>query len=164
MLAHTNAIIPANGLLYHVGDFGEYSMVRNITARVVLVCGNYEWNDINTKFDRDFEKFRRHLLDLGFHDVYAQGTEMAYRQGDSRESLWLDHYPTNSRSDMFNLFGHVHALRMVTENGLNVGVDCHHFRPISLETVNFFRNGIENVFDEDVFGEHHAKKSISNSY
>lgn len=164
MIMDCNSIVPEGELLYHVGDFGDYGVVKLINAKVILICGNYEWNDINKNFGGDFEAFRTHLLELGFHNVHPQGVELVYRQKGEHKTMWLDHYPSRSRNDMFNLFGHVHALRMVTENGLNVGVDCHHFRPVSLEDVDFFRKGIENVFDEDVFGAHHAKKSISLSY
>ena len=39
----------------------------------------------------------------------------------------------------------------VKENGLNVGVDCHKFSPIDVETVLFYRNAICNHYDENVF-------------
>ena len=42
---------------------------------------------------------------------------------------------------------------MVKKNGLNVGVDCHNFRPINTDTVMFYRNAIEAHYDENVFME-----------
>ena len=50
--------------------------------------------------------------------------------------------------------GHVHKLCMVKANGLNVGSDCHHFKPISSKDVEFYRNAIENFYDENVFSDH----------
>jgi hypothetical protein len=42
---------------------------------------------------------------------------------------------------------------MVKRNGLNVGVDCHNFCPIPIETVLFYRDAILNAYDENVFLE-----------
>ena len=42
---------------------------------------------------------------------------------------------------------------MVKRNGLNVGVDCHNFRPIDVETIEFYRTAIEKFYDENVFSE-----------
>ena len=51
------------------------------------------------------------------------------------------------------MFGHIHKLQMVKKNGLNVGVDCHNFKPISLEEVLWYKNAIENHYDINVFCE-----------
>ncbi|HNA90554.1 MAG TPA: hypothetical protein PK989_14665, partial [Anaerolineales bacterium] len=53
----------------------------------------------------------------------------------------------------FFLFGHVHQLQMVKRNGLNVGTDCHFFRPIDLQVVLFYRNAIYLHYDDNVFME-----------
>ena len=50
-----------------------------------------------------------------------------------------------------NLFGHVHKLCMVKPFGLNVGMDCHNFYPIDMETVLFYHNAILRYYDNDVF-------------
>lgn len=40
---------------------------------------------------------------------------------------------------------------MIKPYGLNVGVDCHNFTPIDLDTVSFYLNGILNFYDNEVF-------------
>ena len=42
---------------------------------------------------------------------------------------------------------------MVKKRGLNVGVDCHNFTPIDLDTVLFYHNAIQRYYDKDVFCE-----------
>lgn len=55
-------------------------------------------------------------------------------------------------SRKFLLFGHIHGLQKIKMFGLNVGVDCNNFEPISLEDVQFFRNAIEKgYYDQDVW-------------
>jgi hypothetical protein len=40
---------------------------------------------------------------------------------------------------------------MVKRNGLNVGVDCHNFYPVSVETIVFYTVAIKKHYDENVF-------------
>ena len=66
----------------------------------------------------------------------------------------LCHEPMNGLDywgEWFWLFGHIHRLQIVKENGINVGCDCYRWRPVSLDEIRFLRNGIENHFDENVF-------------
>lgn len=129
--------------VYHVGDFGDYAAVKEIKHPIVLICGNYEYDDINRSFGSDFERFKSHLISLGFKDVVRE----TLTDGD----MFLNHFPSMQDQTKFNLFGHVHQLRMVTPYGLNVGVDCHYYKPATMETVKYYRNGVENIFDKEVF-------------
>ena len=68
------------------------------------------------------------------------------------KSFRLIHAPENIKyNDEFYLFGHIHKLQMVKKFGLNVGVDCHDFRPINEEIILFYRNAIEKHYDRNVF-------------
>lgn len=144
MLDRCNEIATEKDTLYHVGDFGSYEMVQHICAPVILICGNYEINYMHKQFASDFDAFRAHLMRLGFVDVVRDSLEV--------DGMYLNHYPTKRRVDQFSLFGHIHGLQMVKRNALNVGVDCHHYAPVDAERLQFFRNAIENHYDEDVFG------------
>lgn len=143
MILKTNAMCRVIDTLYHVGDFGDYRMVTRLVPQVVLICGNYEHDDINKHYGGDFEKFRYRLMDLGFKDVVLNSLIV--------NDMWLNHFPNRRVETRFNLFGHIHRLQMVKRNGLNVGVDCHDYCPIDMETVNFYRNFIENICDDEVF-------------
>ena len=58
----------------------------------------------------------------------------------------------DSQSDVKNLFGHIHGRQLVKRYGLDVGVDGHHFYPISLaEDVPFFMTAIDKFYDDNVF-------------
>ena len=63
----------------------------------------------------------------------------------------MTHKPEDCNKDRFNLFGHIHGLQKVKRYGLNVGVDCHYFKPINLEEVLWWKNAIENYYDNNVF-------------
>lgn len=143
MILRTNAQCRFDDTMYHVGDFGNYRVVSRLVPKVILICGNYEYDDINKHHSGDFTEFRRRLLRLGFKDVILNNMVV--------NDMWLNHFPNQRVESRFNLFGHIHRLQMVKRNGLNVGVDCHDYCPIDMHTVNFYRNFIESVCDDEVF-------------
>lgn len=77
-------------------------------------------------------------------DIYKfnyQGTEFL-----------LAHEPVKLREKTeFGLFGHIHSRQPVKKYGLDVGVDAHYFTPIDVETVLWYKNAIENFYDNNVF-------------
>lgn len=60
------------------------------------------------------------------------------------------HKPTDKKDNIFNLFGHIHGRQMVKEFGLDVGVDAHNYKSISID-VYFYKTAIEKHYDRDVF-------------
>ena len=52
---------------------------------------------------------------------------------------------------IMNLFGHIHEKAKVKRFGLNVGIDCNHYYPVSCEDVAFYLNAIIHHYDNNVF-------------
>ena len=50
-----------------------------------------------------------------------------------------------------NLFGHIHEKRKIAPFGLNVGVDCNNFQPVSCKDVEFYINAILHHYDDEVY-------------
>ena len=141
MIENWNSIISDGDAVYHLGDFGNYKVKEKLSGKIHLILGNYERHDINKgviTLDYLFELF-----------------EGVYQQIDiakiNNHYYQMVHEPSHGESGRFKLFGHIHKLQMVKRNALNVGVDCHNFRPINIEEVEFYRNAIENHYDEEVF-------------
>lgn len=57
---------------------------------------------------------------------------------------------TNGKYIM-NLFGHIHEKAKIKPYGLNVGVDCHHYYPFSVEEIEFYLMAIIEHYDQNVF-------------
>ena len=76
-----------------------------------------------------------------------------YQSKGTRLKIKLIHEPEKGiiDNDLFFLYGHIHRLQTVKRNGVNVGVDCHHFFPINLDDVYFQINGVLNHYDKNVF-------------
>jgi calcineurin-like phosphoesterase family protein len=141
MIENWNSVVSDGDIVYHLGDFGDYKVKEKLNGNIYLVLGNYERLDLNKEvITLDY------LFDL-FEGVYKQ-IDIA---NINNQKYQMVHEPSNGASCKFKLFGHIHKLQMVKRNALNVGVDCHNFTPINTETVEFYRNAIENHYDDEVF-------------
>jgi calcineurin-like phosphoesterase family protein len=77
------------------------------------------------------------------------------------EIVYINHFPTNARSNSFNITGHIHGTWKVQRNMVNVGVDAWHFVPVSEDLIKFQMNGIRVHYDQNVYaGE--LKANIEN--
>lgn len=132
--------------IFHLGDFGNYNLVSKLDGNITLILGNYEIEDMK-KLNMTFEQFKKYLLNLGFYAVIENF--LFYEHQDL--AIKLVHRPEDSDKNAFNLFGHVHKLCMIKKYGLNVGIDCHNFKPLSIEQVMWYKNAIDNHYDNNVF-------------
>lgn len=145
IIKNINERMTEDDILYHVGDFGSYGLVNRLNPKVVLICGNYEDNDIRDYFDGDFDNFKTQLVFLGFSDVIPSELEL------EDLDVSLIHHPSQRNYNKFTLFGHIHRAQMVKKNALNVGVDVHNYSPVSEEELSFWREAITKHYDNDVF-------------
>lgn len=144
MVKNWNSVVKSDDIVFHVGDFGNYEVSHQLNGHIHLLLGNYERMDIEkgiVKLDDLKERFNFESVDDDKRVSLMFNNQM----------LQLVHEPTHRSPSFFTLFGHIHKLQMVKRNALNVGVDCHQFTPIDLETVLFYKNAIQNHYDEDVF-------------
>lgn len=144
LIENWNRVVGKNDLVWHLGDFGNYEVSNVLNGKINLLYGNYERKDIaDNKIT--LSQLRN---DYNFSSVLTKNM-FDCRLGDLEISIV--HEPSHMNSNNFNLFGHIHKLQMVKRDGLNVGVDCHNYTPIDNETVLFYKNAIENFYDEEVF-------------
>lgn len=146
MVKKWNSVVGKDDIVYHLGDFGDYEFAKLLNGEIHLLFGNYD-----SKYFEDYKGSRDYLLSHYGFKSFSIALEKVELFNDKLYSLV--HEPNNANPHRFKLFGHIHGLQMVKRNGLNVGVDCHNFYPIDLETVEFYRNAIENHYDEEVFSD-----------
>lgn len=157
MINNWNEKVNDNSQVFHLGDFGNYENIKHLKGQVTLMLGNYELQDIKDNWHGDVDKFRAHLISLGFRDVVEEGKTITVKELE--EPIYLAHQPIHCKKEIFNLFGHIHKLSMVKEFGLNIGVDGHNFKPLDVNEVAFYKTAIENFYDIDVFS---TKNDIEN--
>lgn len=142
LVSNWNSLVYAQDNVYHLGDFGEPKYIKYLSGKdISLLVGNYDNDDfINTLKLYDSEDRVKIIKEKRYH---------------YNTNLVLIHEPENKYEHdgfiSFYLYGHVHQLSKVKRNGLNVGVDCHNFKPIDMTTVEFYKNAINNFYDNNVF-------------
>jgi calcineurin-like phosphoesterase family protein len=141
IVRHWNERVNHNDVVYHLGDFGATAFLSLLNAgEIRVIAGNYDDASTLKKLQAD-RRVR----------IIENNTVVQLRDYD----FHLIHEPDKANNpENFYLFGHIHKLQMVKRNGLNVGVDCHDFSPVDVETILFWQNAINNHFDHNVFMPH----------
>ena len=153
IIENWNKTVGKNDLVFHLGDFGDYKRVKELNGKIYLIFGNYERKDLKDNFNNDSNEFMSYLFDLGFTDVckYELFSYMI-----NNNMFYMSHEPSSlpkiyNKDTDIHLFGHIHEKQMIKRFGLNVGVDCHNFKPVDIDTVLFYDNALKNFYDEEVF-------------
>lgn len=137
IIANWNNFVSREDTVYHLGDLGSFDRLSRLNGKLFFLPGNYDDIDLIKAIAARGEIVEPNIV------ITVDG-----------HTFQLVHKPDEALpSQHFFLFGHIHKLQMVKRNGLNVGVDCHNFAPVSLETVLFYQNAIQTNYDENVFME-----------
>ena len=139
LISNWNSLINQNDIVFHLGDFGEPKILKFLTGKTIyIIAGNYESDEIKKELLKDKRVVLKDNYIINFKNI----------------KLGLIHEPKEISKEVdFYLFGHIHNLGKVKRNGLNVGTDCHNFKPIGLDVVEFYLDAINNFYDENVFKE-----------
>ncbi|MGD9901051.1 MAG: metallophosphoesterase family protein [Spirochaetales bacterium] len=150
IIKNWNKVAKNDDTIYHLGDFGNYDIVKKLRGKIILISGNYEVKDASNF--ASFSDFRAHLISKGFFDVIDEkGTDISLPELDAN-MIHLTHKPLDCNVNLFNLFGHVHILSAVKEFGINVGIDCFHYRLADIRELKVYKHAIESgTFDENVY-------------
>lgn len=143
LVENHNALVGPEDEVIVVGDVcnkntPEYlHCVERFNGQKTLIRGNHD----RPISDKEFAEYFYRILPEG------EGVEL-----DIEGILcYITHYPTRGMMDRFNLVGHIHSAWKYQLNMLNVGVDVHHFRPVSLNSIPFHFKAICEYYDDDVW-------------
>lgn len=145
LVENWNIYVSERDAVYYLGDFGDPEIISRLNcSQFWLIAGNYDTPEVLEELRKD-PRVRVILPDKPPLTVIPPD-DVGLPQ------LKLIHEPEKADDpDAFYLFGHIHKLQMVKQNGLNVGVDCHHFHPIGYKTVKFYYDAITQHYDHNVF-------------
>ena len=141
MIARLNDCVGEGDVLYHLGDFSFGNSRGKIEDyRSSIRCKNI----VLLKGNHDPQKKSGWFVDLFtvVHDMFT----VKVRVGGTSQKIVLCHYPLASWDGSFHgswhLHGHCHGMK--SDEGLfrvDVGVDCHRFRPLSLSEIAVLMEG-----------------------
>lgn len=148
MIKRWNDVVSDGDTVYHLGDFGDYDFLKYLNGNIIILEGNYERDGISKPTPKQKELISDYITGLCEYDFVNE--------------MLMVHEPSHIGDYTgFYLFGHIHEKQKVKNDmckmqdlktyGLNVGVDCHNFTPVDIETINFYRNAINSVYDEECF-------------
>ena len=143
LIENHNRLVSPDDVVLCVGDVTSIDavdhlhLVERLNGQKILVRGNHD------------ERHSELELLKYFHHVVGNGDGLTFEYKDV--SLYATHYPTQGRSDRFNIVGHVHGAWRCQLNMLNVGVDNFGYSPCHIDRVPFFINAITNHYDRDVW-------------
>lgn len=149
MIRRWNAVVSEGDIVYHLGDFGDFEVAKQLNGNIILLYGNYERDG-----DTPNEEQQRYFIQIiEGNETYNARAIMVHEPENKlkvnpEEVEDLFGAPIE---EIFYLFGHIHDKQKVKLHGLNVGVDVHNFVPVSTETVEFYKNAIENTYDDNCF-------------
>ena len=149
LIKNWNKTVKKTDTVYHIGDFGSYETVKKLNGNIILIFGNYEEHDLNTLYNNDFEAFKASLIKLGFKDAVEKGLELTLPKNNL--NVYLTHKPLDCCKNTFNIFGHIHSRCLVKRFGVNAGVDNHLYCPINEDRIYYYKDAIENIFDNNIF-------------
>lgn len=151
MICHWNSLIKPGDTVWHLGDFGNYEIVKYLNGNINLLFGNYEEDEAGT----DRIKLHDRLIELGFSSINIKGRAVLNMDWGP---LTLAHKPTVAKKEYledgeigFVAFGHIHGRQKVKPFGIDVGVDGNGYKPYSDEDLRFYKEAIEKYYDDDVF-------------
>lgn len=161
LISNWNNTVSSNDIIFHLGDVGDFDVLPKLNGQKYLLFGNYERDEFPIKDINDRESIRKLFSDKYNTQVYFDDIDISkvinlINLSNENMCVQLTHEPLIfsepiRKTNICNLFGHIHKLCMIKAYGLNVGVDCHNFKPISLEDVEFYINAILNHYDQNVF-------------
>jgi len=143
-----NETVGKDDLVYLLGDISMdregLEILGQLNGDKILIKGNY---DISVE-DGGTAKYEINdkILSKYFTKVV---NDLEIEIGG--EKVYLNHFPTNARADVFNIVGHIHGCWKVCRNMVNVGLDAWHFTPVSEDLIKFQMNGIRVHYDQNVY-------------
>jgi calcineurin-like phosphoesterase family protein len=143
MVARWNEVVPKDGVVFHLGDVSLTAnptalleLLARLNGQIYLIIGNHEKDALGKEFIR---KRWTGIYDIA--EIYVPDAEISYK----KQHIVLCHYPmlawNAGHRGSWQLFGHVHG--GLSNKGvikhhpaqMDVGVDCHDFKPISYQQV-----------------------------
>lgn len=142
MVLNHNKLVAPGDIVYMLGDvcYNKHpeflEQVERFNGIKRLIRGNHD-RDIP---DEEFLKY--------FEIVIPEGDGITVLTNDGMP-VYMTHYPTQAKPDVFNAVGHIHSGWRFQLNMMNVGVDANHFRPTDLESFPHHLEAIKNYYDWD---------------
>jgi calcineurin-like phosphoesterase family protein len=144
IINNINSRVKKDDILWHLGDvyLSDYhDDARRYLSKIkcknmILVKGNHDEDENRL---RTLKPFFRKVLDEWEGKI--EGID-----------IYMNHIPSKCPKSKFSLTGHIHDAWKIRKNLINVGVDVHHYRPVSIEDIMLYKDKMKNnIFDNETY-------------
>lgn len=147
LIQRWNEKVKSTDSVYYLGDLGLCraerlkEILKQLNGNIYLVKGNHDDSAMSCKNRFEWVK--------DYYELKIPNDSVI----GGKQRLILFHYAIRQwnykRQGAYHLFGHSHGKLVDNPNELSmdVGVDCHHFYPISFEEVNAKMEGKKNAME-----------------
>jgi len=136
LVANWNSVVRPEDIVYHLGDVGlctpEYllDILYSLNGQICLIKGNHEKAALSPLCRDRFEWIK---------DMHTLRNVCVDSEANTKVDIVLCHYAMSvwnkSHHGAWHLFGHSHGTHKGVGLSFDIGVDCHHFYPLSAEQV-----------------------------
>jgi calcineurin-like phosphoesterase family protein len=129
LIENWNSVVSDDDEIYHIGDFGwknnklNIEILRRLNGIKYLIQGNHDKKLIKDRAIRNEFEWIKDYYELEHEDSFIVMCHYPFK-------VWNKNY-----YGAINLFGHSHGKTKTEANQLDVGVDVHNFKPISLDSI-----------------------------
>lgn len=143
VINNINELVDKEDILWVIGDVflsDYYDQANNLLSKIkcrnkILIKGNHDKEE------------RMPVLNLHFRKILDEW------EGEIEDTkLYMNHIPSKCPKSKFSLTGHVHDAWKIRKNLINVGVDVHHYKPISIQDILWYKDKMDgDVFDKESY-------------
>lgn len=145
LIENWNKKVPADGLVFHLGDFawGGYEFWKNIRSQlngdIILIKGNHDIKNMSSTAEQELFKFsaQQMLIEIEGRKLYLNHYPFLCYAGTYRDPKGL----------AYQAFGHIHSgpgkkgmdiprMQYLFPTQYDVGVDNNNYEPISWNELN----------------------------
>jgi calcineurin-like phosphoesterase family protein len=131
MIKLWNSVVPVDGHVFHLGDVSLMSerrsleLLNRLNGKIYLLKGNHEKSVLRKQSTRDRFEWVKERFELYVPD---EGVKQLIVMSHYGHRVW-----NKSHHGSWHLYGHSHGHMEHTPWGrsMDVGVDCHDYKPIS---------------------------------
>lgn len=154
MVSNWNKRVTMQDDVVHAGDFIDPDKATAKLKQMLSILNFKKMHWVLGNYDRK-------IKDLIVQCVAESGRDIAvydsnYKFSTDKHSYVVVHEPNDfaidaSPNDII-LYGHIHGRAFAKKNGFDLGIDYHHYSPISIKQVEWFTDAMK-YWDKNVYSD-----------